>query len=338
MLPFLHRYRVLLLHLSFWGVYCSFYFYQFAAWYGWRQALLMAVVPAWCNGLIAYFNYFYLLPRWLRHHQLWRYLLEFVPAFVVAVVLKTMVQRYLSPPSIRPSYLYSNSFLLSVVFGTLSVVLFVGALRFVVEWFALEAKTKALENEHLTAELRFLKAQINPHFLFNTLNNLYYLAYSQSPNTPEVVAKLAQMMRYMMDESNQPVVALSREIEYMQNYISLEKLRLNAPVPITFEVEGEAGTAQIAPLILMTFLENAFKHGISDQHAAAGINVRLQVGPTGCTYTVANRPASRPPGAAPGTGLLNVRRRLALSYPDRHTLHIDDTPDLYRIHLTLHLP
>ena len=335
---FVRRHRVLLLHLSFWGAYCSFYFYQLNQEYGGRQALLLVGEPLLGNVLLAYFTYGYLLPRWLTHHQPGRYLLAFGGALAVAVTLKVFLARAYSPLAVPPAYVYSTSFLVATALSTLFMTLFVAMLRFVVGWFELEAKTKALENVQLTAELQFLKAQINPHFLFNTLNNLYYLAYTQSPNTPEVVAKLAQMMRYLLEESNQPTVPLSQEIEFMRSYLHLEELRLNHPVPLTFVVEGEPAGVSIAPLLLMTFLENAFKHGVRNNDPTAWVRVLLRVTPTGCDYTVANgRPSAPTPASLPGTGLLNVRRRLALSYPDRHKLRLDDRPTQYHVHLTLHL-
>jgi len=346
---FLYRYRVLLLHLAFWGVYFSFYFYQIQHEYGWRQAVPWALVPLVGNALVAYLNYGYLLPRWLAHQRTGRYLLELTGALVLSVVLRVKAMQYFAPTgllsALPPAYLHSLSFVVATAVGTLTVVLFIAMLRFSVDWFALEAKTfaleaktKALENAQLLTELQFLKAQINPHFLFNTLNNLYYLAYTQSPKTPDVVAQLAQMMRYLLEESNQPTVPLSQEIAFMRSYLSLEQLRLNSPVAIHFEVEGEPAEVAVAPLLLMTFLENAFKHGVRDEDPAAWVRVHLRVTPTTCAYTVANgRLPARSAAPLPGTGLLNVRRRLALAYPDRHELRLDDTPDHFLVHLTLHL-
>ncbi|RZK20695.1 MAG: sensor histidine kinase [Hymenobacter sp.] len=335
---FVRRHRVLLLHLSFWGAYCSFYFYQLNQEYGVRQALLLVGEPLLGNVLLAYFNYNYLLPRWLARPRPGRYLLAFGGALGLAVALKVGLARAYSPLAVPPAYVFSTGFVVATTLSTLFVVLFVAMLRFAVGWFELEAKTKALENAQLTSELQFLKAQINPHFLFNTLNNLYYLAYTQSPNTPEVVAKLAQMMRYLLEESNQPTVPLTQEIEFMRSYLHLEELRLNHPIPLTFTVEGEPAGVVIAPLILMTFLENAFKHGVRNNDPTAWVRVQLRVTPTGCDYLVANgRPTAPTLAPLPGTGLLNVRRRLALSYPGRHALRLDDTPAQYQAHLTIQL-
>lgn len=335
---FLYRYRVLLLHLSFWSTYCSFHFYLIQQDIGWRNAMPGVLVPLFFNVLLSYLNYGYLLPRWLDRQRTAGYLLEFCAAFALCVVLKVKALRYFAPATLPQSHLYSLVFVVASMGGTLFVVLFIGLLRFSINWFALEAKTKAMENAQLHSELRFLKAQINPHFLFNTLNNLYYLAYTQSPNTPEVVAQLAQMMRYLLEDSNQPTVPLSQEIEFMRSYLSLELLRLNHPVALDFAVTGEPAGVFVAPLLLMTFLENAFKHGVRDDDPTAWVRVGLRVSPSTCEYTVTNgrRPA-RSAVPQPGTGLLNVRRRLALAYPNRHELQLTEAPDQFHVHLTLHL-
>ena len=184
--------------------------------------------------MISYLNYFYFLPRFLQHKNLGKYLLEFIVPFILSVILALFLKRLIYDASDRMGFLHSSRFIVQTVVGTLFIVIFVGMLRFAEEWFELEAKRKEIENEKLMAELRFLKAQINPHFLFNTLNNLYYLAFTNSPNTTEVIAKLSGMMRYMIYDSNHHKVPLTKEIEYMQNYISLEKLRLNNDFPDKF--------------------------------------------------------------------------------------------------------
>jgi LytS/YehU family sensor histidine kinase len=213
-------------------------------------------------------------------------------------------------------------------------------LRFAKDWFELEAKKKELENEKLTAELSFLKEQINPHFLFNTLNNLYYLAYTKSDNTTEVIAKLSQMMRYMIYESNYPLVPLGKEIEYMQNYVSLERLRLNNQIPIDFKVDGDPSTIKVAPLILITFLENAFKHGVSGDNKKAWVNLSIKLQGKNCIYTVENSKingVTSDHAGKSGIGLQNVKRRLELTYGEKYDLEVKDLPDRYYVQLKLEL-
>lgn len=344
MKPNPQRYRILLLHLSFWAVYFSFFFYQIT--YARRneeivlwRSLLDATTHVLIMAGIAYLNYFYLLPRFLKHKQFGRYVLEILPPLVLTIVFHIYIKRliYAGLPG-RGGFLYSDKFIIQHSSSVIFIVIFIGMLRFAEDWFQLEARKKEIENEKLTAELRFLKAQINPHFLFNTLNNLYYLAFTQSPNTTVVIDKLSQMMRYMIYDSNHPKVPLSKEIEYMENYISLEKLRLDDQVPITFEVTGNPLGVMIEPFLFITFLENAFKHGVSTA-APSWVEISIALTQSRCTYTVKNSMVPRKTDAIDksGIGLQNLRRRLELSYPSQHTLQVTETPASYAVELTLNL-
>ncbi|GAB2796778.1 histidine kinase [Rhabdobacter roseus] len=340
------RKRIFLLHLSFWCLYFSFFLYQITSVrpghvVDLQRAFWDALTHVLFMALIAYVNYFYFLPRFLAHKKAGRYLLEFIGPLVLLIGLNIAVKRLIYGGTSLPaaSFLYTSRFVVQHVISTLFIVAFISTLKLAEGWFELEANKKEIENERLNAELRFLKAQINPHFLFNTLNNLYYLAFTQSPNTTEVIAKLSQMMRYMIHDSNHPKVPLSKEIEYMQNYISLEQLRLNNQIPIGFEVLGNPSQVLIVPFIFITFLENAFKHGVSNNFAEAWVNVRIEIEGTQCTYRVENSklPAADALGEKSGIGLQNLERRLQLSYPHQHELRIEDTPELYSVQLTLSL-
>ncbi|MBO2011615.1 sensor histidine kinase [Hymenobacter negativus] len=340
MTAFLSRPWTLALHASFWLVYGYLSVYQFQQEHPMTLLLWLGLVGSLLlDAALAYLNYFYLLPRFLRTRRRLEYFFFLAVPYAATVALRVLTDRTLFAPVISRKYLYSPGHTWTVAIGVLFIDGFVTMLYFAANWFVLEARAKALENENLTAELRYLKAQLNPHFLFNTLNNLYYLAHSRSERTPEVVATLAQMMRYMLEEANRPVVALSREIEYLTSYIQLEKLRLNSPIPITLTVAGQPNGLVVAPLIFMAFLENAFKHGVSTTSTTAWVHVHFDLTSSDCCYTVANSklpvPAARVGPAS--TGLPNVRRRLALSYPDRHELRIEDLPTEYRIHLRLTL-
>ncbi len=290
---------------------------------------------------ISYLNYFIFLPRFLKHRNLGRYLLEFSVPFGLTMYGLLWLKRYIIDAcTFSTPWMYSQKFAVNVILSSLLIVLFVGMLKFAEDWFELEKKKKEIENERLISELRFLKAQINPHFLFNTLNNLYYLAFTQSPNTTEVIAKLSQMMRYMMYDSNHPRVPLSKEIEYMQNYISLEKLRLSTDVPILFEVHGNVEGAMITPLIFITFLENAFKHGVSNTAHNAWVKVAIDISGKACVYTVENSKITENDKTViqkSGIGLLNVKRRLDLSYPDNYELIVQDLNDRYVVELKMNL-
>src|SRR5688500_3383261 len=278
---FFHRNRVVLLHLSFWCVYLSFFLYQLSSYrrgreLGLERVITIVTIQVVFALLVSYINYFFFLPRFLKRKKFWLYLLEFLLPFALIMFLRINIERYwIDGFSRTEEYLYHTRFVVQVVTTNLFIVIFVAMLRFAIEWLEFEARKKEVENERLTAELNFLKAQINPHFLFNTLNNLYYLAYTKSSNTAEVIAKLSQMMRYMIYDSNHTQVPLSKEIEYMENYISLERLRLNDQIPIELKVNGDPEQFRIVPFIFITFLENAFKHGVSNNNPNAWVKVSI---------------------------------------------------------------
>ncbi|MES2519162.1 MAG: sensor histidine kinase [Bacteroidota bacterium] len=341
MQPFIQRHRILLIHLSFWCVYFSFFFYQITFSHrgeetDYVRAFFDASTQMIFMAVLSYLNYFYWLPRFLLHKNIGRYLLEFFVPFIFIVTLHIYLKRFIyAELGDVKHFLYSSKFIFQHAMITLFIAIFVGMLKFAEDWLELEAKRKEVENEKLTAELTFLKAQINPHFLFNTLNNLYYLAFTNSPNTTEVIAKLSQMMRYMIYDSNNVKVLLSKEIEYIENYISLEKLRLNNQIPIQFEVSGQVGQAQIVPLILITFLENAFKHGVSNNSTDAYILVSLSVQNQELIYTVENSKLTSSNHEKSGIGLQNVSRRLDLSYANKYQLEVMDDENSYKVCLTL---
>jgi len=342
-----HRNRVVLLHLSFWCVHASFFIYQVLSHQrgtdiDWATVGRVVGVQVGFAMLIGYANYFFLLPAFLQDKKLGRYLIQFILTFAVLISIRVALSRYVVDGFTGSTgFMYTTRYVIQVVVTNLFIVIFLGMIRFAVDWFEFEARQKNVENERLTAELNFLKAQINPHFLFNTLNNLYYLAYTQSQKTTEVIAKLSQMMRYMIYDSNHPLVPLSKEIEYMENYISLERLRLNEEIPIRLKVEGgNPDDYLIAPLIFITFLENAFKHGVSNNHPQAWVDVSILLDGNECVYRVENskKPfATKEDEQKSGIGLQNVKRRLALSYPAKHSLKVEEGDEKYSVQLKIQL-
>ncbi|MCC3157925.1 histidine kinase [Hymenobacter sp. 15J16-1T3B] len=205
-----------------------------------------------------------------------------------------------------------------------------------------ERQQQELERQHLAAELSLLKAQINPHFLFNTLNNIYSLATAHDVEAPAATAvlQLADLMRYLLYESATDTVPLHKEVTHLQNFLSLQLLRLPGagPESLPFRVAPElaASSLPVAPMMLLPLVENAFKHGDLTARPHA---VELELGLRGqeLTFAVHNRRRAPRPGPAQpgGVGLSNLRRRLQLLYPTRYGLHVEETPDTYRATLTL---
>jgi len=342
MQDFFKKHKITIIHLTFWAVYFSFFFYQIS--FGGDKerptadSLREAFVHVLFVVIIVYINYSFLLPRFLKDHRFVKYILSFAFFFCLVTGTYIFIKRVETEGTWIHELFTSVRFMVHYSLTVLFIVVFISMFRFVEEWFGIEARKREIENEKLNTELRFLKEQINPHFLFNTLNSLYYLATIQSPNTPEVIVKLSRMMRYMLYDSNRAKVTLQQEIEYMQNFIELEKMRIGKPVPITFDTKGPLSSIYIVPLILNTFLENAFKHGLNNHSSDGFIRVKIHADPEHLTFVAENsKPESPDIKEKSGIGLQNVKRRLELSYPGKHTLDITEDKHTYKVHLTLDL-
>lgn len=219
--------------------------------------------------------------------------------------------------------------------SSLLLLLASGFIKIALEWFKAQRKQEELEKEKLHAELGFLKEQVNPHFLFNSLNSIYALAHRKAPETPAAVMQLSQMMRYMIYESNTDTVSLEKELDYLQNYLDLKKLRLTSQVTVDYSIEGPVAGLNIEPMLLIPFVENAFKHGISYTENCS-IQIKISVGQHKLQLFVSNkiyRPEKSEPG---GLGLTNVTKRLHLLYPEeQHELNTTQENNIYTVSLTL---
>src|SRR5215217_6895736 len=224
------------------------------------------------NISLFYLNYLLLIPRFLNKKN---YALYAATVLVIIIIYgfakygiglifpDDVLMRSGREPIGFGSY-YISTILSSSLFIFMSVVL-----KFSIDWFLNELIQRDLENQRLTAELAFLKSQINPHFLFNSLNSIYSLAYQHSDNTPGAILKLSEIMRYMLYESNDNKVALEKELQYLQNYIDLQKIRFGDKAFIDFKIQGKVTDQRIVPLLLIAFIENALKHGVANDAASA---------------------------------------------------------------------
>lgn len=204
------------------------------------------------------------------------------------------------------------------------------------EWYVQEKERKEMEKQQLISELSFLKSQVNPHFLFNSLNGIYALAMKKSDKTPEAVLQLSDLMRHMLYESDKEKVALEKEVEYLQNYIHLQQLRLPSEVQVNFQAEGELHGKTIAPMLFIPFVENAFKHGVDSR--GGNIQIKIQVKGNILSFDMMNRISqAQNKDTVSGIGLANVRKRLDLLYPSRYKLEYKETNGNFVVHLHLTL-
>ena len=198
-------------------------------------------------------------------------------------------------------------------------------------------REKNLLKEKLETELKFLRNQTNPHFLMNTLNNIYALARKKSDETAEVVMKLSEMLRFILYESGQDCIALTAEIKVLEDYLELEKMRYNNRLAVSFEKNIDSNAYQITPLLLLPFVENAFKHGVSETRFQSFVHIHMQVEKSYLTFIVENSKDSNPHHTATSKiGLNNVRRQLELMYKE-FRLDVQDGNSTFKVHLTVNL-
>jgi hypothetical protein len=203
---------------------------------------------------------------------------------------------------------------------------------------SLYSQWRKAKREKTNAEIAFLKAQINPHFLFNTLNSIYSLSLSKSDTAPDAIVKLSSMMRYTVSDAAEDFTALDKEINYIINYIDLQKLRLSPKVKFSFTIDGNPAGKRIAPLILIPFVENAFKHGVNAEEDSE-IRISIHITEYDIRLQVFNNKVYVNRSTEPNTGLgiTSTERRLHLLYPGKHLLSITDDDQHFNVLLHIHL-
>ncbi len=290
---------------------------------GWFLQVLMACY--------FYYNYLWLIPRFLLRKRIFEYFLMLVFGLMVISGLNVI---FIISTSELVEHHHPFSFWHTALFPVYPAIMafaLSSTLRITMAWFNNERQKKEMEAEKLSSELAFLKSQVNPHFLFNILNNICSLARKKSDETENAIIKLSQIMRYMLQDSKDEKVSLGKEVEYLQSYIELQRLRLPDQVKIGFAIDGPAELLSIEPLLLIPFVENAFKHGVSYQ-GPSEISIHLDATDKRILFTVRNNIAKHMDSAAEqgsGIGLKNVMRRLELLYPGKHQLTVSDDGVIY---------
>lgn len=286
--------------------------------------------------------YWVLPPVLLKQYSLFvrRYLIYFGSGLITHYLIKFYI---LTPLRTGQPAIYSNYHSFFSPAGFLTMLLLAGVaagIKLFRVWYQRNEANQQLVRQTLLIELQVLKAQIHPHFLFNTLNNLYSLTLKQSPQASDMALKLTRLLQYMIHECSSPQVPLGKEMAFIQDYIELEKLRYGPRLTVSVRVNGEISTTFIEPLLLIPFVENAFKHGAAKQIDSACIDLALTVDDNTLRFRLENS-RSEPFGDAVrergGLGLMNVSKRLALLYPNAHELIIQDTGRLFLVDLSLTL-
>jgi two-component system LytT family sensor kinase len=334
--------RHTLVHGAYWILVTGFFLYEkkyliyktnlpyFFACVSGRIALLI---------LIAYLNLHYFLPKYLMPKRYVAYFTAVMLSVLMYVLLQSLYDFYLYGFVVGP--MYNSKLIDAISYNFFSALWYLGlmlALKLSLDWYSQQSLIQRITVEKLNAEVNFLRAQVNPHFLFNILNNLYALTLKKSELAPDVVLKLSAMMEYMLYDSNDDHVPLDKELSYLQSYIDLERLRFSGEADISLEVNTVPRNQKIAPLLLLPLVENAFKHGLSKQTENGWLKVVINLERHMLGIVVENsKPLTASHATKGGIGLSNLRKRLELLYPKRHELELVDKTNSFTAKLIIEL-
>jgi len=323
-------------HVEKYGVALSFFRILFAA------SLLALVHMALVYGIL-----YFILPRYLSKNKNWiittglLLLLICLVAFInyFNFVLNFHISTRMGYFSKMPDMDFTiRAWGRQILFNYPTVVGFALAIKLLKNWYLKQEEAAQVAREKINAELQLLKAQVHPHFLFNTLNNIYSFIINDSPVASEAITKLCNLLRYIIYECNQPLVKLEKEIKMLRDYIDLEKFRYGQSFNLKLQIQGNATNKMICPLLLIPFLENSFKHGASQMLAHPWVNLDIVIEDENLYFTLSN---SRPTltgekTITKGLGLSNVKKRLVILYPEMHSLKI--TEDAMSFCVSLKVP
>jgi two-component system, LytTR family, sensor kinase len=294
-----------------------------------RVALLMA---------LAWLNIHWLIPHYLLRKKYSSYFGIVFSLIIAYLLIQSLYDHYLFGYVLGPNknVHLSTSLIYNFTHTSLYLLLIV-ALKFSIDWYEQKKLLQDAEVGKLQAEVNYLRSQVNPHFLFNALNNLYALTIKKSDKAPDVVLKLSELMEYMLYESDETYVPLEREIKYLTNYLELEKIRQGNQADISLTVRGNTDNCQIPPFLLLPLVENAFKHGVSKAVRHAYVHISICIDKVLEVNIKNNKLNFQHPEQSGGIGLFNLKKRLELLYPGKHVLQILKQPEEYKVLLKIDL-
>lgn len=335
-----YRKWIVAVHLVFWLLLTTIIAFVLNEIIPDRVVVITAMAVNVCGFLIlVYGHLFFLLPKYFEKEKYVQYaigvfllltatsVIRFFVGWGLVVEMQLGVEKTFTPTYFGSMFLSGTFFLLISI-----------PLRLIDNWFKKRELETEFRTHQLEAELRFLKAQVNPHFLFNALNNIYSLSFTESKKAPEMILKLSDMMSYMLYDCKSEQVKLSAEINYLKNYIDLQQLKKEGELNIDFKIKGNVSNAFISPMLFIPFFENAFKHGNLEDTENGWLKSELKMENGILDFHIANSlkkiNGKKEKG---GVGLENIRDRLNLIFPERHNLIIKKEADLFSVDLTIKL-
>ncbi|MGB0430151.1 MAG: sensor histidine kinase [Bacteroidia bacterium] len=336
---FLKHLRIIA-HVAFWLGYFFVIIYTFSAIFNFDAVLGRTAIVGCLHIILVYTHLYYLIPKFLKKKKIVAYILSLIGLVLISIPLKifvllTIFGHFFEQFKVQPDF----PIVLNGLIGSGVLLVITTGL-----WYAEQGIINLRAQEELTrvkleGELQMLRSQINPHFLFNVLNNIYSLSYTGSDKAPASILKLSEMLRYMLYDSKNKMVNLSNEIDYLNNYIELQKIKSGDTLNIAFSVEGLEKDQLIPPLLLIPFFENAIKHGELDRRKNGFFKAKLVLSQNRLTFSCANliKQSTSSLNEPGGIGINNVKSRLKLIYPNQHQLTIHNLENNYTVELKITL-
>jgi sensor histidine kinase YesM len=327
-------------HGLFWTVYYLFLCLIFYSAYEIREPafFFQFIIFLPVSAALVYFNIYVLIPMLIYRKRYGYYIFS----LALAILVTSLINQLFKKMYVQFGYAifgYTSDMNFKNIFtegiGLFYLTGFTTGIKLTKDWIRNQQLMKEKEKQYLETELNFLKTQIQPHFFFNTLNNLYSLTLKKSDLAPEVVLKLSGLMSYMLYESNTAKVSLVKEIGYLQNYLDLEKLRFGQRLTVLFEIEGQIEDLSIPPMILILFVENSFKHGVKNNVNQIHIDISLRLEGEYLYFCIKNPAGSHSSNENAGIGLKNVKRRLELLYDKNYQLDISEADNEFIVFLKI---
>ncbi len=334
----------ILYHAIFWIMFLSFFTAElliFQPERGFLMTIGRLIFTIIVDMMAAYFTVYFLVPKFIFKRKYFLFAFFFILSAAGFVYLQRVIIFYVSYPIFAPDVLQGKSFNdfypLYAFMNIYTATAVLATLHFTRYWFLSQKQKKELEEQNLQSELTLLRSQISPHFLFNTLNNIDSLIFLNQKWASDAVIKLSEILRYMLYEANTDRVPLETEVSYLKSYVKLQTLRLDSKDFVEFKVEGRLTDRVIAPMILIPFVENAFKHGLKNI-SSPGIIINIKVIDHELIFEIMNHLNQEKEinkDDTRGIGLANVKRRLSLIYPDQHSLEIKESDGTYIVKLKI---
>ncbi len=331
----------LVYHFVFWVLYFVLNFIRWGSyfndyWYSFKSNLVEFPL----HIVIVYFNIYFLIPKFIINKKYLAYFFNLIVALAILYIVRTELNYFLVSKNIWPEAIghqkaFTFNHIVAVTLGEIYVIAFVSVIKLTIDWISVRNRNESLENSQLKTELNFLKSQIQPHFFFNTLNNLYALALEKSDKTPSVILKLAEIMQYVLYDVKDTKIKLLKEINYIYTYLELEKLRYGDLVESKINIKGDLDKIAVPPLLFLPFIENCFKHG-SKNNDKVNIEISFYKKMNFLFFSVENNYVkSNNFFTKHGIGIKNIKRRLQLLYGKNYRINILKKDNKYSVNLII---